>query len=444
MSESEEDMEIPNTSKKKGKRIPFPGSPQRVDSKKPRINEQKCQQAKLKQQQKSQQANSSHKNIIPIQQGDDIDTPSKAAKPIFTAAALNVVRTICQKLNLEAKPTYKVSNNSSTQIICKSADDKKKVIQALKDSKVDHHTFCEKTEKAFSAVLKGFYDIEPEELLKILKKENVPATKAKTLFKNENYSLYLVIFQQHSTNCNVLNHANRVIDDISVKWEPVKNKSNVPLQCHHCQRWGHSATGCGYKFRCVKCLNSHQIGQCPRITRTEGSPQCVNCKGDHAANHKECASFKDFMNKLSIKKAQQTRPNQQLQDRLVQSRAEFPNLTRASPASPATPTTSAASNQIKRPTYAEQVKQTSAVNNSNESYSKFTQLSELAGELEEVPNIQKSLNLLKKLIEELKKETCDKKRVYIILQYYFDFKIPDQRDLDELGIVMPSSSHNGT
>jgi hypothetical protein len=36
-----------------------------------------------------------------------------------------------------------------------------------------------------------------------------------------------------------------------------------PLQCKHCQRFGHTQRNCGYAARFVACVVSHLSGGCP-------------------------------------------------------------------------------------------------------------------------------------------------------------------------------------
>lgn len=43
----------------------------------------------------------------------------------------------------------------------------------------------------------------------------------------------------------------------------------------------------------VKCTQQHEPGKCARTTR-EGKPKCVNCDGDHAANHHRCPAYKAY------------------------------------------------------------------------------------------------------------------------------------------------------
>ncbi|CAG2220971.1 unnamed protein product [Mytilus edulis] len=56
----------------------------------------------------------------------------------------------------------------------------------------------------------------------------------------------------------------------------------MPIQCYNCQQFGHVATNCKREKACVKCSLRHE-GQCNSDTAV-----CVNCKGPHQSNSKDC------------------------------------------------------------------------------------------------------------------------------------------------------------
>ena len=56
-----------------------------------------------------------------------------------------------------------------------------------------------------------------------------------------------------------------------------------PMQCYKCQLIGHTSKSCRAKVRCMLCGDNHPKSQCESEKR-----YCVNCKGNHAANSKQC------------------------------------------------------------------------------------------------------------------------------------------------------------
>ena len=379
-------------------------SPNRVDSKKVKIQEDQ-----------------SNKTQVITQQ--NAATIIKAVKPIITMISLVETRKVCSKLTLTKKPIFKVINNSSTQISCEFIADKKLIIETLKRNLVNHYTFTEPSEKPLCLVLKGFYDTNPADLLNILKEHQVPAIKTSVLFNSKHHTLYLVHFEAGSTTTASLMHSHRIIDDISVKWEPVKSKNKSPTQCHKCQRFGHTTTNCGFQYRSVKCLESHPIGECSRKSR-EGNPQCCNCRGDHAANHRGCKAYIAYEKRVKSRKSIKNHPASIVQKRLQPE--DFPELSTQQPAT-SMQTSIASQPHCNAPTYSEKLMSQSQVSAppSRESNSVAFDFVDLSSQLKDIPNIQSTLKLLQVVINQLKSIDNDKDRVLYILQVCSNFNLPE-------------------
>lgn len=248
-----------------------------------------------KQKKQVSQEESTQELKVPVQ-------ASKAVKPIFIQEKLKEVRELISQIKLQVNPAFKISSAFSTQVIVKTIEDKASVINFLRLNGIQFHTFSEKSEKAKKFVLKGYYEASTTEVLKVLQKEKVPAVKVTVLVRNPEFTFYLVHFQDENVNINVLNHNNRTIDNVIVKWETIKKKNKSPTQCFNCQRWGHSSQSCGYNFRCVKCTETHDPNNCKRTTR-DGNPKCINCNGDHAASYRMCPSFISYAERIKISKS---------------------------------------------------------------------------------------------------------------------------------------------
>ena len=68
-----------------------------------------------------------------------------------------------------------------------------------------------------------------------------------------------------------------------------------PWQCYNCQGFGHNASDCRYKTKCVICFGPHRASECraKNLANEElSSLKCSNCRGDHAANYGGCPFMK--------------------------------------------------------------------------------------------------------------------------------------------------------
>lgn len=82
----------------------------------------------------------------------------------------------------------------------------------------------------------------------------------------------------------------RSINGVGIRFE--RFISGPVTQCSRCQFFFHTAAACHRPYRCVKCIENHEPGNCAKPAESE--PQCVNCSGFHTANnYQKCDYFKD-------------------------------------------------------------------------------------------------------------------------------------------------------
>ena len=107
---------------------------------------------------------------------------------------------------------------------------------------------------------------------------------------NITLSLFFVDLKPSGNNKDI--YQIETLNYTKVKFEPPSPKRNIP-QCSKCRRYGHTQAYCYRSPHCVKCAGSHLTKQCPRKERSE-NVKCVLCDGNHPANYKGGAGYKDL------------------------------------------------------------------------------------------------------------------------------------------------------
>lgn len=201
------------------------------------------------------------------------------------------------------------SVNDGISIITYSKTDYDTVIFKFKQLEFEFYTFTPMDLRTKKLVIKGISPIyEISDILEDLnlqtdgKNINVLSISNLTrhLKNKENNTLhrtpsnkFLVYFSSDSDINYITNNIIHVCDH-KISWEPYIKKF-FATQCRRCQRYGHAASNCNQRFRCVKCTSIHAPGECKKLF--EDKPRCINCNGEHSANYKKCITFINYTEK---------------------------------------------------------------------------------------------------------------------------------------------------
>lgn len=96
--------------------------------------------------------------------------------------------------------------------------------------------------------------------------------------------------KQIPTQCIKIGFSVKTLPTKLVIWQvPFYVRQYIPnaKQCFKCQRFGHVASSCKSKERCLFCSAAHEFKVCPKDNK-----KCANCKGPHLANYGGCEVFK--------------------------------------------------------------------------------------------------------------------------------------------------------
>lgn len=223
-----------------------------------------------------------------------------------------------QALNRKLGSGKFVANNmiANQAVRIQPSDDKsaKSITEFLESNKYGFHTFKNKAERGKCFILRGLNEVSnTENIREVLTQAGFPSetvvTQHTTGFQRAHpeikHNILFRVVTPNSFDEKVLNEIDALFD-LKVKFE--KMKGNKIIQCKRCQEYFHTASSCHHPYRCVKCKENHDIGNCPRDANPDLPIRCVNCDGAHSANNfKECKYFQDKIAPiLSKKKGQNT------------------------------------------------------------------------------------------------------------------------------------------
>lgn len=172
-------------------------------------------------------------------------------------------------------------------------------LKALKENKIEFHTFNGKENRLFTTFLYGLPRIDSNDIITELKCCNlIPSsvTEVNTKFSSANDAVYRVQFVRKTFNPKSLQNI-KTICNVIIKWKKQKPKRNDnPTQCWNCLMYGHGGDHCSRKPACMICANDHLTSEC-HFNNSDKRPaaySCFNCKKhgrertDHSANDIHC------------------------------------------------------------------------------------------------------------------------------------------------------------
>lgn len=198
-------------------------------------------------------------------------------------------------------------------------------VNALKENKIEFHSFNSKENRLYTTFLYGLPKLNISDIQAELVNSNLDPkciTEVTTKFSSENDAVYKVQFLRKTFNPKSL-HNIKTICNVVINWK--KNnpkKNNKPTQCWNCLMYGHGGEHCSRKSVCMTCAKDHSTNVCP-FTKNNKKPAvfaCFNCKKhgyektDHAANDINCplrALYLEIRSKVTSRNQKRVKVSQQ-------------------------------------------------------------------------------------------------------------------------------------
>lgn len=233
---------------------------------------------------------------------------------LHTSIVKTVIETLKHKIN---NFTVKRINNNKHILHTHTLDNHKIACESLKQHKIQFFTYTPKSNKNITVLLKNIEgNFDPNEILEALANKKTPgitflSVKRFTTKRSVEEGKALPIFLVQLSADSIISNLSQIktILHTCIKWEKIIKKDRI--QCKRCQRIGHAASNCNLEYRCVKCDQQHNPGECNRSNaspaeKIETPPFCINCKSHgHPASYRGCPKLKEMREAIAAKKEAQ-------------------------------------------------------------------------------------------------------------------------------------------
>lgn len=236
-----------------------------------------------------------------------LETTKASQLPPIIAVKVESVKQFIQDIltNLNLKDGEFICHNSggTLRVTLCTLTQYKKMIKYLVERKIHYFTYTRRDEKPFSYVVKNL----PTDLGEMSVKLAFVALKFNVIKLRKISKTVWFLQLKSKGNTGNITKVKRILDhDVTIE----KFKRKFTIQCKNCQRLGHAAFNCCFEYRCVKCSESHDPGQCSipkrnpedigKLPDEETKLKCALCGEGHAANYKDC-TFKATYEQNKIK-----------------------------------------------------------------------------------------------------------------------------------------------
>ncbi|XP_035219452.1 zinc finger protein 845-like [Stegodyphus dumicola] len=214
------------------------------------------------------------------------------------------------------------------------SDHYRTITSLLKKREIPFHTFKLKSEKPIKAIIKKLPKTSDIEILKqeildlgipVEKIRQITAKKDGEIIK---LPVFLAEVKRNADGKKIFDIKKlRGLDVLVVNY---KSKPG-PVQCHKCQRYGHTRDLCNYTPRCLKCAENHETHLC-KTQKGVHVPICVLCGENHVSSYRGCKKYPiNIQNRIEEEKTANEGQEKADKDQFKLNPEEFPKLPSRSP-----------------------------------------------------------------------------------------------------------------
>lgn len=212
------------------------------------------------------------------------------------------------------KYSLRKNKNNMTTLKLDTYEDFVRVNETFDETNTMRYTYTPKNEKLQNIVLRGLNKDYTEDEVKVALNSEIQfqeikdieiinvkrMTTRKSIVEKFDIPLFVVQISPDSKMTNLLKIYN--VDHVIISWEPLRKR--LYTQCRRCQRIGHVSANCKMPFRCVKCGNSHNPGECEIKADSDRSLLfCILCRENgHPASYGKCPKILDHLENLEKEK----------------------------------------------------------------------------------------------------------------------------------------------